>query len=44
VGKLADIVVLPVNPLTVAPEKLLATPVAMTLVGGKVVYRSSERR
>lgn len=43
-GKLADIVVLPVNPLTVAPEKLLTTPVAMTLVGGKVVYRASAAR
>jgi predicted amidohydrolase YtcJ len=38
VGKLADMVVLPENPLTVSPEKVLAMKVDMTIVGGRVLY------
>ena len=37
-GKLADMVVLPEDPLTIAPEKLLTMKVDMTIVGGKVLY------
>jgi predicted amidohydrolase YtcJ len=37
-GKLADMVVLPEDPLTVSPDKLLTMKVEMTIVGGKVVY------
>ncbi|HYA16050.1 MAG TPA: amidohydrolase [Bryobacteraceae bacterium] len=37
-GRLADMVVLPENPLTVAPEKLLTMNVDMTIVGGKILY------
>lgn len=37
-GKLADMVVLPENPLTVAPEKLLTMNVDMTIVGGRILY------
>jgi hypothetical protein len=37
-GMLADMVVLPGNPLTIAPEKLLSMKVDMTIVGGKVLY------
>jgi predicted amidohydrolase YtcJ len=37
-GKVADMVVLPEDPLTVAPEKLLTMKVDLTIVGGKVVY------
>jgi|GEM_PF-2238569 len=38
VGKLADIAVLTANPLTSTDEQLLDIKVAMTLVGGKVVF------
>jgi predicted amidohydrolase YtcJ len=37
-GKWADLAVLTANPLTVSPEKLPATRVDMTLVGGRVVF------
>ncbi len=37
-GKVADIVVLPEDLLTVAPDRLLAMKVDMTIVGGKVLY------
>jgi predicted amidohydrolase YtcJ len=40
-GKLADMIVLPFDPLTAAPETLLGGHVDMTFVGGKLVY---ERR
>ena len=39
VGKLADLVVLSQNLLTVADDKILDTNVEMTLIGGKIVYR-----
>lgn len=38
VGKLADMVVLPEDLLTVSPEKVLNMKVDMTIVGGKVSY------
>lgn len=37
-GKLADMIVLPEDPLTIAPDKLLSLKIDMTIVGGKVVY------
>ncbi len=37
-GRLADLVVLPEDPLSIAPEKLLNLKVDMTVVGGKVLY------
>jgi predicted amidohydrolase YtcJ len=38
VGKLADMIVLPEDLLTVSPEKILKMKVDMTIVGGKVLY------
>jgi predicted amidohydrolase YtcJ len=38
-GKFADLIVLDLDPLTAAPEKLLTMNVDMTLIGGKIVYR-----
>lgn len=37
-GKVADMVVLPEDLLTVSPEKLLRMKVDLTIVGGKVLY------
>jgi predicted amidohydrolase YtcJ len=37
-GKLADMIVLPEDPLSIAPEKLLGLKVDMTIVGGRIVY------
>lgn len=41
-GKVADIVVLPEDILTISPEKLLTMKVDMTIVGGKVLYDRSQ--
>ncbi|MGQ0509320.1 MAG: amidohydrolase [Betaproteobacteria bacterium] len=42
-GKLADLIVLPENPLTVQPERLRALAPDVTMAGGKIVYeRPSE--
>jgi predicted amidohydrolase YtcJ len=38
VGKLADMIVLPEDLLTVAPDKILNMKVDMTIVGGKILY------
>ncbi|BBC73994.1 hydrolase [Altererythrobacter sp. B11] len=38
-GKLADMIVLPFDPLTSAPETILNGQVEMTFVGGKLVYQ-----
>lgn len=40
-GKVADMVVLPEDLLTISPEKLLSMKVDMTIVGGKVLYDRS---
>jgi predicted amidohydrolase YtcJ len=37
-GKVADLLVLPEDLLTVSPEKVLNMKVDMTVVGGKVLY------
>jgi len=37
-GKLADMIVLPDDPLNLPPEKLLGLKVDMTIVGGRVLY------
>jgi hypothetical protein len=41
-GKLADLVVLSNDIVAAAPERLLATEVVYTFLGGKVVYQSSQ--
>ena len=38
VGKLADMIVLPFDPLKAAPEAFLSGSVDMTILGGKLVY------
>ena len=40
-GKLADMVVLPEDLLSISPEKLLTMKVDMTIVGGRVLYDRS---
>jgi len=42
VGKLADLIVLDQDVATVAPERIAATKVLRTVVGGRVVYDSGE--
>jgi len=37
-GKLADMIVLPEDPVSIPPEKLLGLKVDMTIVGGRVLY------
>ena len=41
-GKLADMIVLPEDLLTISPEKLLNMKVDMTIVGGRVLYDSTQ--
>jgi hypothetical protein len=41
-GKVADMVVLPGDPLTISPDKLLTMKVDMTIVGGRVLYDRSK--
>ena len=41
-GKLADMIVLPEDPLSISPEKLLSLRVDMTIVGGRVLYERSQ--
>jgi predicted amidohydrolase YtcJ len=41
-GKLADMIVLPENPLAVSPDKVLRMKVDMTIVGGKVLYDGTQ--
>src|SRR5580658_9909874 len=38
VGKLADVIVLPADLLSISPDKILNLKVDMTIVGGKVLY------
>jgi predicted amidohydrolase YtcJ len=42
VGKLADITILSQDLLTVPDEKIMDTEIVMTIVGGKIRYRSGE--
>ena len=37
-GRLADLIVLPANPPTLAPAALIKLPVDVTIIGGRVVY------
>lgn len=37
-GRLADLIVLPANPLTLAPAALIKLPVNVTIIGGRVIY------
>jgi predicted amidohydrolase YtcJ len=37
-GMLADLIILPKNPLTLGPAELLNLPVDLTLIGGRTVY------
>jgi predicted amidohydrolase YtcJ len=41
-GKLADVVILSQDILTVPEDQILATQVVATIVGGKVVYDASK--
>ena len=43
-GKLADLVVLSENPLSVDPEEIKNISVEMTVIGGKVVWGEEQRR
>ena len=38
-GKLADMVVLSKDPLSVAPEELMSIKATMTIVGGRIVFK-----
>jgi predicted amidohydrolase YtcJ len=40
-GRLADITVMAEDPVDLAPDDLLTNPVALTVVGGEVVFRGS---
>jgi predicted amidohydrolase YtcJ len=40
-GRLADITVLAEDPVEITPDDLLTNPVALTVVGGEVVFRGS---
>jgi predicted amidohydrolase YtcJ len=42
-GKLADMIVLDRDPLTIPPDELLKTQVDLTIIGGKVVYDRAAR-
>ena len=44
VGKLADLIVLDRNPLTVQAEDIATVQVVETVVGGRVVYDASAAR
>jgi len=41
-GKLADLVVLDKDIMTIEPEEILTTKVIMTMVGGKIVYQRTD--
>ena len=42
-GKLADIIILDRDITTIDPEEILKTNIVMTIVGGKLVYRSNSK-
>jgi predicted amidohydrolase YtcJ len=37
-GRLADLIVLPADPLTLAPADLIKLPIDLTIIGGRVVF------
>jgi hypothetical protein len=41
-GKLADMIVLPEDPLSISPDKLLGLKVDMTIVGGRILHDRSQ--
>ena len=41
-GKLADLTVLSQDIMSIAPDRILDTQVEMTILGGEIVYTSSE--
>ena len=41
-GKLGEVVVLEADPYKVMPDEIKDIPVAMTIVGGKIVYESTQ--
>jgi predicted amidohydrolase YtcJ len=41
-GKLADMIVLPQDPLSISPDKLLGLKVDITMVGGRILYDRSQ--
>ena len=41
-GKLAELVVLREDPLTISPEKIKDIPVDMTIIDGKIAYKASK--
>src|SRR5271170_3571244 len=43
IGKLADMIVLPEDPLSISPDKLLGLKVDMTIVGGRILYDRSQQ-
>jgi predicted amidohydrolase YtcJ len=42
-GKLADLIVLAQDLLSIAPEKLLTAKVDMTIIGGRILYDRSQK-
>ena len=42
-GKLADMIILPANPLDVDPDELLDMQVLMTMVGGETMYCAADQ-
>ena len=44
VGKLADMIVLDADPLTIEPKKLLTMNIDMTIIGGKTVFERRQSR
>jgi predicted amidohydrolase YtcJ len=37
-GRLADLIVLPADPLTLGPADLIKLPIDLTIIGGRVVF------
>ncbi len=44
VGKLADMIMLDADPITISPEMLLKTRVDLTIIGGKIVYDRARKQ
>jgi predicted amidohydrolase YtcJ len=41
-GKLADFIVLSENPFELEPERISAIRIDLTVIGGKIVYKSQQ--